>query len=63
LGAIGGHSRLFVLAFAREGKLVLRLSIRNLVDTEPFVGGSQEPREMAFDILDVYIPKRNGVSA
>jgi hypothetical protein len=57
LGAIGGYSRLFVLAFAREGKLVLRLSIRNLIDAEPFVGGSKEPGEMAFDILDVYISK------
>jgi hypothetical protein len=44
---------LLVFAFSGEGKLVLRLSIWDLVDTEPLVGGSQETREVALDILDV----------
>lgn len=42
-----------VLAFAGEGELVLWLAVRDLVDTEPLVGGSEEAREVAFDILDV----------
>lgn len=33
--------------------MVLGLSIRDLVDTEPFVGGSQEAWEVALDILNV----------
>ena len=48
-----GHCSLLVLAFARECKLVLRLSIRDLVDAEPLVGGPQETREMALDILNI----------
>lgn len=33
-----------VLALAGESELVLGLSIRNLVDTEPFIGGSEKAR-------------------
>ena len=32
---------LLVLALARESKLVLRLAVRNLVDSEPLVGCSE----------------------
>jgi hypothetical protein len=42
-----------VLALASEGKLVLGLAIRNLVDTEPLVGGTEETRKVSLDILDV----------
>jgi len=46
-------SVLLVLAFSAEGELVLWLSIWDLVDTEPLVGGSEKTGEMAFNILDV----------
>jgi hypothetical protein len=38
------RNTLLVLALAREGKLVLRLAIRNLVDTEPFIRCPQQTR-------------------
>lgn len=44
---------LLILAFTRESELVFRLAIRDLVDTEPLVGGAEKTRQMAFDILDV----------
>lgn len=44
---------LLVLAFSTEGKLVLRLSIWDLVDAEPFVGGSEKAGEVALDVFDV----------
>jgi hypothetical protein len=34
-------SVVLVLALASEGKLVLRLAIGNLVDTEPLIGGTE----------------------
>lgn len=33
--------------------MVLRLSVRDLVDTEPFVGGSQETWQVSFNILNI----------
>lgn len=42
-----------VLAFTGEGELVLGLSIGDLVDTEPLVGSTEEPREVALDVLDI----------
>lgn len=42
-----------ILGLAREGKLVLRLTVRDLVDTEPLVRGTDQTREMLFDVLDV----------
>jgi hypothetical protein len=42
-----------VLAFAGEGKLVLGLSIGDLVDTEPLVGSTEETGEVALNILNV----------
>jgi hypothetical protein len=47
------HGVLLVLALAGEGELVLRLAIGNLVDAEPLVGGTQETRQVALDILDI----------
>ncbi len=44
---------LLVFALASEGKLVLRLSIGDLVDPEPLIGGTEEARKVTFDILDV----------
>lgn len=46
-------SSLLVLALAGEGELVLRLSVGDLVDTEPLVGGTEETRELALNILNV----------
>ena len=42
-----------VLALAGEGELVLGLSVGDLVDTEPLVGGTEKAGEVALDILDV----------
>ena len=50
-----------VLAFAGEGELVLGLSVGDLVDTEPLVGGTEEAGEVALDILDVVELGRKGV--
>lgn len=47
------HNILLVLALASEGELVLRLAVRDLVDTEPLVRGTEEAREVALDILNV----------
>lgn len=47
-----GHIRL-VLALASEGELVLGLAVRDLVDTEPLVGGTEEARQVALNVLDV----------
>ena len=46
-------SILLVLAFTAEGELILRFSIWDLVDTEPFVGSSEKARKMTFDVFDV----------
>lgn len=42
-----------VLAFAGESELVLGLSIRDFVDTEPLIGGPEETREVSLDVLDI----------
>lgn len=47
-----GHIRL-VLALASEGELVLGLAVRDLVDTEPLVGGTEKARQVALNVLDV----------
>ena len=44
---------LLVLALAGEGELVLGLSVGDLVDTEPLVGGTEETREVALNVLNV----------
>jgi len=44
---------LLVLAFTTESELVFGLAIWNLVDTEPFVGRSEEARKMTLNIFDV----------
>lgn len=55
LGALAHniHGILAVLALARESKLVLRLAIWDLVDTEPLVGGTEEAWQVALDVLNV----------
>ena len=55
LGALANdlHGVLFVLAFATEGELVLWLSVWDLVDAEPFIGGTEETRQVTLDVLDV----------
>jgi len=47
------HSVLLVLSLTGEGELVFGLSIGDLVDPEPFVGSSDETRQMTLDVLDV----------
>jgi len=42
-----------VLGLSRESESVLGLAIGNLVDPEPFIGGTDEAREMPLDIFDV----------
>lgn len=49
----GKGNALLVLALAGEGELVLGLAIGDLVDTEPLVGGAEETRELALNVLDV----------
>jgi hypothetical protein len=44
---------LLVLALAGESELVLRLSVWDLVDTEPLVGGPQQTWEVSLDIFDI----------
>lgn len=44
---------LLVLALAGEGELVLGLSVGDLVDAEPLVGGTQETGKVTLDILNV----------
>ncbi len=47
------QSVLLVLGLTREGELVLGLAIRDLVDTEPLVGGADEAGKMTLDILNI----------
>lgn len=44
---------LLVLAFTREGELVLRLPVGNLVDSEPLVSGTQQAWQVSLDILNI----------
>jgi len=44
---------LLVLRLPREGKGILGLSIRNLIDPEPLVGGADQAREVPLDVLNV----------
>jgi hypothetical protein len=43
-----------VLSFTIESENVFRLAIRDFVDTEPFVGSTNETREVAFNIFNIY---------
>lgn len=52
---------LLVLALAGESELVLGLSVGDLVDTEPLVGGAEEAREVALNILNVVELRSQGV--
>jgi hypothetical protein len=47
------HGVLLVLALAGEGELVLRLSVRDFVDAEPLVGGTEKTGQVPLDVLDV----------
>jgi len=51
LDDVGGV--LLVLGLTREGKLVLGLSIGDLVNAEPLVGGTDESGQVTLDILDI----------
>jgi hypothetical protein len=44
---------LLILALSGESELVLGLSVWDFVDTEPFVGGPQQTREVSLDILNI----------
>jgi len=44
---------LLVLAFSSESELVLWLSIRNLVDSEPLIRSPQKTREVSLNILNI----------
>jgi hypothetical protein len=46
-------SVLLVLAFTTEGELVLGLSIWDLVDAEPLIGGTEQARKMTLDVFDI----------
>lgn len=46
-------SILLVLGFTTESKDVFGLSIRDFVDTEPFVSSTNETREMLLNIFNV----------
>ena len=45
-----------VLGFTAESENVFRLSIRDFVDTEPFVGGTDKTRQVLLDVLDIWTP-------
>lgn len=47
------HRILLALGLARERENVLRLAVRDFVDPEPLVGGTDQPREVALDVLDI----------
>ena len=51
--AISYINPLLVLALARERKLVLWLSVWDLVNTEPLIRSPQYPRQMTFHVLDI----------
>jgi len=44
---------LLVLAFSGKCKLVLRFSVRDLVDTEPLIRSPKKTGKMLLDILDI----------
>lgn len=46
-------SLLLVLALSSESELVLRLSVWDLVDSEPLIGSSQQTRKVSLNILDI----------
>lgn len=47
-------SILLVLGFATESEHILRLSIGNLVDTEPFIRSTNKTGEVLFNIFHIY---------
>lgn len=51
--AIAPHNLLPILAFSREGKLILWLPVRDLIDTEPLVRSSEQTRKMPFHVLNI----------
>jgi hypothetical protein len=48
-----GLHLLLVLALSSESKLILRLSIWDLVDSEPLIGSPQKTRKVSLNILDI----------
>lgn len=47
------HRILFALGLARECENVLRLAVGDFVDPEPLVGGTDQPGEVALDVLHI----------
>jgi hypothetical protein len=47
-------SILLVLGFTTEGENVLRLTIGDFVDTEPFIGSTNEARKVLLNIFNIY---------
>lgn len=48
-----GSPLLLILALAGKSKLILRLSVWNLVNTEPFVRSSQETWKVPLNVLNI----------
>lgn len=48
------HSILLVLGLTAESENVFRLSVRDFVDPEPFVGRTEQAREVLLNVLDVW---------
>ena len=46
-------SVLLVLSFTGESELVLWLAVWDLVDSEPFVGGTEKTWKVTLDVFDV----------
>lgn len=47
------RSILLVLCFSTESKLILGFTVRDFVDAEPFVGGTNKARKVTLDIFNV----------
>jgi hypothetical protein len=55
------HGVLLGFSLSRESENVLRLSVGDLVDPEPFVGGSDETWEVSLDVFNVVKTGSEGV--
>jgi hypothetical protein len=55
------HGVLFVLALAGEGKLILRLAVRDLVDAEPLIRRAEKTGQVTLNVLDVVQARRKRV--
>lgn len=55
-------SVLLIFGLSRERKGILWFAVGNLVNPEPFVGGSDQPRQVSLDIFDVVKLAGEGIS-